>query len=599
MFMKFGYHFHAYQPGDIIYIHDGSGWDPIKYSERLSPVSLKIRDDEVKGRNWTRAMIKAYEYVDDTLRMLEPNSVSVDFEPFTLYMVLKYKPKIYGEIVETLETHVEPTPTVPFHPIMPHLSVFEQEILAKVAFDFYKPLIATRDVVGFWLPENVITRETARIVTEATDKKVVFLLDERQFVGLNIPPAKFSCNTYRCDGKIAFVFGRDHYLSDAFAFNILDVEGLVRAVAEGKVDVFKEKNGIEYLAFLSSDLESLVANPQQLDRFFGWIDGLREKGIEAVNAAEFVRRKLSGVYKCLEGECSESFHVNIKDYSSWSDYYDLSVDGRTSDMRWTGVRREDGVVIHRLYKGRKISQLWKYAFTKLFRELNRSIRFGVIDLLRKTSEADVEAVKEFLVRYARIFFREHYEYFEMETSVDYVMEPLGEADPSLALKLGRIYYIMLLANHSCPRFWEPIDTRVTFGNVAAITKALIELMNLYMGENEERANYLLLEYMKLLAFPQLYYDYDLFRMRGLEGWETSEEAWFDSLKSEVPNSRYNVVTRAALYVGKRDLPGDLKSIIESLYDLDEAVADTGHIPGEMHGYWENPEWCEHKGKDRP
>ncbi|MFA4640363.1 glycoside hydrolase [Pyrococcus kukulkanii] len=597
MFMKFTYHFHAYQPGDIIYVHDGSGWDPIKYSERLSPVALEIREEEVKGRNWTRAMIKAYEYVDDTLRMLDEGSVSVDFEPFTLYMVLKYKPKIYGEITETLETQVEPVVTVPFHPIMPHLGHFEQEILARVSFDFYKPFVARKPVVAFWLPENVITKETAKIVTEATDKDVVFLLDERQFIGVNIPQARFSCNKYLCDGKSAFVFGRVHYISDAFAFNTLDTEGLTRAVAEGCVDVFKEKEGIEYLVFLSSDLESLVANPKQLDKFLGWVDGLKKRGIEIVNVAEFIRRKTSGEYKSLPGECSESFRINVKDYSSWSDYFDLSVDGRTSDMRWTGIRREDNVVIHRLYKGRKVSQLWKYAFMKLFRELNRAIRFGVIDMLRAQGVEDLEAIKKFLVRYARIFFREHYEYFELDTSVDYVMEPIQDADPSLALKLGRIYYLMLLANHSCPRFWENIDTRVAFGNVAVISKALIELMELYLEENEDRANYMFLEYMKLLAFPQLYYDYDLFRMKGLEGWETTEKAWFDSLKSEVPNSKYNVITRAALYVGKRDLPQDMRSVIDTLYDLEEAVPDTGHIPGEMHGKWENREWCEHKGKD--
>ncbi|RLF89312.1 glycoside hydrolase [Thermococci archaeon] len=597
MFMKFTYHFHAYQPSDIIYVHDGSGWDPIKYSERLSPVALEIRDEEVKGRNWTRAMIKAYEYVDDTLRMLDEGSVSVDFEPFTLYMILKYKPKIYGEITETLEAQVEPVVTVPFHPIMPHLGHFEQEILARVSFDFYKPFIARKPVVAFWLPENVITKETAKIVTEATDKDVVFLLDERQFIGTNIPQARFSCNKYLCNGKSAFVFGRVHYISDAFAFNTLDIEGLIRAVAEGCVDVFKEKEGIEYLVFLSSDLESLVANPEQLDKFLGWIDGLKKRGIEIVNVAEFIRRKTSGEYKSLPGECSESFRINVKDYSSWSDYFDLSVDGRTSDMRWTGVRREDNVVINRLYRDRKVSQLWKYAFMKLFRELNRAIRFGVIDMLRARGVGDMEAIKEFLVRYARIFFREHYEYFELDTSVDYVMEPIKDVDPSLALKLGRIYYLMLLANHSCPRFWENIDTRVTFENVAVISKALIELMELYLEENEDRANYIFLEYMKLLAFPQLYYDYDLFRMKGLEGWETTEKAWFESLKSEVPNSKYNVVTRAALYVGKRDLPQDMRSVIDTLYDLEEAVPDTGHIPGEMHGKWENREWCEHRGKD--
>ncbi|MCD6189189.1 MAG: glycoside hydrolase, partial [Thermococcus sp.] len=203
MYQKFGYHFHAYQPGDIIYIHDGSGWDPIKYSERLSPVSLKIRDIEVKSRNWTRTVIKAYEYTSDALGSLKPGCVSVDFEPFTLYMILRYKPRIYGEIIDLLMNKVEPVPTTPFHPIMPHLSTFEQEILARISFDFYEPFIKDREVVGYWLPENVITRETAKIVAESTQKEIVFLLDERQFVGLHFPQAKFSCNTYKCDDKIA------------------------------------------------------------------------------------------------------------------------------------------------------------------------------------------------------------------------------------------------------------------------------------------------------------------------------------------------------------------------------------------------------------
>ncbi|WP_010480007.1 polysaccharide deacetylase family protein [Thermococcus zilligii] len=596
MQMKRSYHFHAYQPGDIIYVHDGSGWDPIKYSERLSPVSLEIRDIEVKGRNWTRAVIKAYEYTNDVLGRLPKKSVSVDFEPFTLYMILSYKPRIYGEIVELLGEHVEAVPTTPFHPITPHLGRFDQEVLARVSFDFYEPFIKGQDTVGYWLPEGVITRETAGIVANATSADVVFLLDERQFIGLNPPQAKFSCNIYRCDGKLAYVFGRDHQLSDAFAFNTLDVEGLIRAVAEGRVDVFKEKAGIPYLVHLASDLEALLANPKQLDRFLGWMSGLDERGVEGVNAVEFVRRKRKGVYRCLDGECSEHFRIDVKDYSSWSDYYDLSLDGRTGDTRWLGMRREDGKVINRMYKGKKVSQLWKYAFTELFRELNRAIRFGVIDMiLRHSEKASRESVKEFLVRYSRAFFREHYEYFDMETGVDYIMEPIEGVDPTLAMKLGRVYYIMLLANHSCPRFWENIDTRVTFGNVSAISKALIELMEVYMKEGlGERANFLLLEYMKLLAFPQLYYDYDLYKLPGLEGWETTEKAWFESLESEVPNSPYNVVTRAALYTGKEALPNEIRGALEVLYDFNGAVADTGHIPGELHGHWEKKEWCEHR-----
>lgn len=596
MQMKRAYHFHAYQPGDIIRIHDGSGWDPIKYSERLSPVSLRIRDTDVKGRNWTRAVIKAYEHTNEVLGRLKEKSISVDFEPFTLYMILRYKPRIYGEIVELLGGHVETVPIPPFHPIMPHLGKFDQEVLARVSFDFYQPFLGGSGVVGYWLPEAVITRETAGIVARSSGAEVVFLLDERQFVGLNLPQAKFSCNTYKCDGGLAYVFGRDHQLSDAFAFNTLDVDGLVRAVVEGRVDVFKENAGIPYLVYLASDLEALLSNPAQLDRFLGWMGGLEGRGVEGVSVPDFVRKKKGGEYDCLEGECSDHFRINVKDYSSWSDYYDLSLDGRTGDMRWLGMRREDGRVIGRSHGGKKVSQLWKYAFTKLFRELNRAVRFGVIDMIKRYSpETGKGDVMDFLVRYARVFFREHYEYFDMETGVDYVVEPLGDVDPTLAMKLGRVYYIMLLANHSCPRFWENIDTRVTFGNVAAISKALIELMEVYMREGlGERANFFLFEYMKLLAFPQLYYDYDLYRLQGVEGWETTERAWFDSLRSEVPNSPYNVVTRAALYTGKEALPDEVKTALGILYDFEGAVADTGHVPGEAHGSWENVEWCEHR-----
>lgn len=599
MMQKFAYHFHAYQPGDIIYIHDGTGWDPIKFSERLSPVTLKIRDEDVKGRNWTRAMIKAYDYVDETLMRLEKGAVSVDIEPFTLYLVLRYKPKIYGHIVSLLEEHVEAVPTTPFHPIMPHLSKFTQEVLARISFDFYSPFIKDKSLLGYWLPEGVITRESARIIRESSPSDLVFLLDERQFRDLHFFQAKFSCNTFKTDGHYAYVFGRDHQLSDAFAFNQLDAEGLIRAVAEGRLDMFKESQKIPYLIYLASDLEALVSNPTQLDKFMKWIEGLRDRGVGIINAPEFIRKKKSGEYRCLEGECTERFEIKVKDYSSWSDYFDLSTDGTTSDTRWLGVRREDNRTYARTYRGKEYSQLWKLAITKLSRELNRSVRYGTFDLL-KTYEKNLrlDEFKEFLVRYARIFFREHYEYFEMDTSVEYVTEPVGDVDPSISLKLGRIYYLALLGNHSCPRFWEHIDTRVTFGNVVALSKALSELITLYLEEGrEERAQYLFLEYMKLLSFPQLYYDYEFFRIGGIKGWESSEAAWFDSLRSLVPNSTYNVVTRAALYVAERDFPRDMASSLEVLFDFKQAVPDTGHIPGELHGKWENQEWCEHRGKD--
>ncbi len=573
MFQKLAYHFHAYQPGDIVYIKDGSGDRPVEYEERRSPVSIKIRDEDVKGENWTKAMLYSYEHIADTLSRMK--GVSVDIEPFTFLMLLRYHRKAFEDAVELLKSF-DAVPTTPFHPIVPHMDEFEQRILAEVSFDFYRPLVEKRSVIGYWLPEAVITRKSAEIIESSTEKKLIFLLDERQLL-YDFPQAKYSCNRY----SKSFVFGREWSLSDAFAFNTFDVPGLIRATLE-LADWEKEKLGIPYLVFMASDLESLLGNPEQLDRFISWMKGLEQSGVERVSAQEFIRNKLSGHYRKLEGECQ--FTIGVKEYSSWSDYFDLSIDGKTSDMRWLGLRREDGRVIHRWHKGRKLSQLWKLAFTRLFQELNRTVRYGVLEGLKELGGRP----KEFLIRYSRIFFRDYYDYFGMETSPSYVLEPAN--GDRKALKLGRIYYLMLLTNHSCPRFWENLDTRVAFGNVSVVAKALIELMRYF---DDERRGIFEEAYLRLLNFENLYHIWNLGAMPSLEGWETGEEAWKEALRPEVPNSGYNVVRRAALYVGKRDLKGELKGLIER-YNLEWAVADTGHIPGEMHGRWENMEWCEHR-----
>ena len=575
MEMKYAHHFHAYQPGDIVYVKDGDGSGPIEYEERKSPVAIKIRGEEVKGENWTRAMLYSYEHIADTLSRMK--GISVDIEPFTFLMLLHYRKSAFEDAVELLGKF-DAVPTTPFHPIVPHLDEFEQRTLAKVSFDFYAPLIGNKPVIGYWFPEAVITRRSAELIESSTDRRLVFLFDERQLL-YDFPQAKYSCNRY---GN-SFVFGREWSISDAFAFNTLDVPGLVSVTLTLR-DEYKERLGVPYLVFTASDLESLLGNPSQLDRFTAWMEGLEENGVERVSAMEFVRRKLTGEFKRLEGECS--FEMGVKDYSSWSDYFDLSLDGKTSDCRWLGYRRADGKVFAREVDGRKISQLWKTAFTRLFEELNRVVRLGVLKGLRELGAS----AEEFLVRYARVFFRDYYDYFGMETSLDYVLEP-ADGDRN-ALKLGRVYYLMLLANHSCPRFWENLDTRVAFGNVAMMAKALIELMEYFNGD--ELQNLFVGAYLKLLNFESLYHIWNLGAMPSLEGWETSEEAWKDALRPEVPNSGYNVVTRAALYVGRRDLKGELRTLIED-YNLDWAVADTGHIPGERHGHWENQGWCEHRG----
>ncbi|TLZ89220.1 MAG: hypothetical protein E6K04_08450 [Methanobacteriota archaeon] len=53
----------------------------------------------------------------------------------------------------------------------------------------------------------------------------------------------------------------------------------------------------------------------------------------------------------------------------------------------------------------------------------------------------------------------------------------------------------------------------------------------------------------------------------------------------------DVMKRAAMFAlaPGGDWPGGDPVLL-----VEEAVADTGHIVGEAHGEWKNPDWCEHR-----
>jgi ribosomal protein S27E len=60
MQMRVSFHFHAYQPGDVILRKPGSPMSPPQFLERRSPVSLRMGDERIKGENWTGAMLRFY-----------------------------------------------------------------------------------------------------------------------------------------------------------------------------------------------------------------------------------------------------------------------------------------------------------------------------------------------------------------------------------------------------------------------------------------------------------------------------------------------------------------------------------------------------------
>src|SRR5437867_2277255 len=54
------FHFHGYQPGDIVRWREPDPLRPQTFEQRHSPVVLRIGPDRIEGRNWTDAVLRTY-----------------------------------------------------------------------------------------------------------------------------------------------------------------------------------------------------------------------------------------------------------------------------------------------------------------------------------------------------------------------------------------------------------------------------------------------------------------------------------------------------------------------------------------------------------
>ncbi len=640
MHQRVSFHFHGYQPGDVIYRQNTDPFEPMKFVERNSPVELKVGEEIVKGNNWTDVNLRAYVHAVNVFRELAETlgapAASVDIEPYTVTLLIekdrKYGTKRYEGIMDAFEKGmIDLVVTIPFHPILPHLDPNEQMLLSRIMFEFFKSVIKKgkiktgpdgkkRLILGVWLPEGVITEATGKIVQNAFDKFVAsdeafkdveahmyFLLDSRQFIAPWMPQAFWSMNFLDMGDKKPLVFGRDAYISDAFSFGTAGIGAILENIVRFRCDPAKEERGITYTLTLISDLETLLASPPQAKRFQSLMKALDFIGVRPSTHADFIAGKLTGTDKAWEGEVerSDAFKAIVKEYSSWSDYSDMLIGGKTSDTRWTGVRRADAKVIFRHYKRFSISQIWKLGFRETTNKVNTYVRRGVLEILKgQAKDASEEKLYDFLVEYSKIIFKEHFimqgvprEELEFKAIVERTVGQFREW--SVAARAARAYYMMLMGNRSCPRFWEIIDTRVAFQNVVFLTHALLDLLKIYQytGQSQKAERTFKLYKDAFVNFHNAYEMFYFDELSGLVGWETSTDAWVASIQSRVPErSTYNVVRRASLYVGLNDIPELLPTIetTEGKIILKNIVADTAHILGEMHGDWKTKEYCEHR-----
>jgi len=400
---------------------------------------------------------------------------------------------------------------------------------------------------------------------------VHLLLDTRQFSN----PGKTAGGWAAVDGTPGIAAaGRDHPLSSEFAFRSTGASAFCHAaLARGNGHVF-----------VASDLESLLANPAQAERFETIVQTLRTRG--AVVQAPLPPSGLEV--------------VPIVDFSSWSDYDEYLQAGHTSDTRWTGLLRQGGLVVPRMHRGRRMSQLWKHAFTLASERIETVVRRAGQKVLKEKAVAKPpETLRRLSVAYGRHLFRPYYlacgasaADLDVEAAMSAILG--GRVDLELAGYVARGYLFMLMGLRSDPRFWDNPDTRVTFQNVACLAHSLVDTAEACRRAGDDATATRLLQLLRaaLIEFAEGFARWSFGNLQGLEGWETTEEAWFESLQSEVPDrSNYDVVKRATLFAVGERLP---RSVDIPRARPEEVVADTGHIAGEVHGQWDNPAWCEHR-----
>ncbi|TLZ69002.1 MAG: hypothetical protein E6K06_05850 [Methanobacteriota archaeon] len=580
------FHFHGYQPGDIVRWSEPDPLRPQTFEERHSPVVHRIGPERMEGRNWTDAVLHAYGRMGSVVERAS-GSASVDIEPQTLSWLLKRDSSAFHEIVTAYNRGtVGFVMTPPFHPILPHLHRQEREALFDMMIDFYAPLIphAEDRSIGLWLPEAAYSRETIDSFRESVREASLeqeslaeslrgtyLIVDARQFIRPP-EPGRAWVHVESTNGLLAIA--RDHSLSGEFAFGSTTASEFGASVQSRGSGSF----------LVASDLESLLANPNQVERFEAIVRALRERGV-----------RITQPVPAGDGPTSA-----LVDYSSWSDYDGMLSSGVPSDTRWTGLRRSDGLVVSRTHRDRPLSQLWKHGFTLATERVETAVRRRAFHLLRSAGVTRrTQVLRRLAVAYGRHWFREHYraqgfptKATDIATSAEEILG--GKVDIEAAGFLARGYVLMLMGTRSDPRFWDNPDTRVTFQNVVLLAQALRDLAEASLRLNDASSAAALRRLLQatFLEFSEWLARGEFAALQSTPAWETTDAAWYSSLESEVPTmSPLDVMKRAAMFALAPDgeWPGG-----DPVPSVEGTVADTGHIVGEAHGEWANPRWCEHR-----
>ena len=463
-------------------------------------------------------------------------------------------------------------------------------------------------VMPFWLPESGYSRRVAAILEEEFHEfcrkeklgngHLVIMLDNHQADYSENDVLMKSWNQLAPSGRgngrngrsgkggahgepggtVSVVF-RDRSFSDWVIHANPSVKKLLdRTIA--KVDSDINTQNVHYGWAHFEELEAITYTPRSIVNFQQKLIKLIELSYLPLSPDFYIRGKLRGEFGCTKVEPQT---VELKDASAGNGW-DLE---HSKDMgRWLGVTEDPAQegqtkIVARPYERQTAegkvavagNACWKVAWTKARQKCYQavvgnleSMEGGMAEVLAGlTGQSDPAKVRrnvvDFLSHYTYVYWREHFIQHDLAEADINILELTrkylragskgepSETDAAIAGGAAQAIYFALDSGRSVGAAWENMDQRAFYQNVAMLTLSLCTAIYVYHWQDDQKGSRKLLALLKseLLDFQSAYDRYDLAALG------VTKKQWADALRSEIEESKDNVVKRAALRVAARQL----------------------------------------------
>ena len=260
------------------------------------------------------------------------------------------------------------------------------------------------------------------------------------------------------------------------------------------------------------------------------------------------------------------------------------------------------------------NQAWKIAWAKVREKCYHAIvgdletlKGGMAEVLaglskQKEAAKQAKCVQDFLAHYTYVYWREHFIQHDMAEADINILELTtvylragvkaqpSETDAAIAGAAAQAIYFALDSARSIGHGCENMDQRAFYQNVVMLTLAFCNAIYLYHWMGDKKAANKLLSLLKqeLIDFEGAFDRYNL------GDYGVSKTAWKRVLKSEVADSKDNVVKRAAVRIAARHLRplGYTKDFTRQDANVTTNVGHMWSTESERENFrYENPLFC--------